>query len=130
MQALRGERRNRPAQGRRRRRSAAAPRRAVSYGGNDRAFEHRRFRELRARLNSASLGLYPGSHGDVAQALALAVWSQRGSRSDVVLAGSEVEGEWKRRDPLGYRRSRAEARAGLGGYEEGDALPLSYDSTL
>jgi hypothetical protein len=68
------------------------------------------YRELRARLNSGELGLYPqpqllaelrrvrsrfqanrasvfiprvgGSHGDIAQALSLAVWQHRGSRSD------------------------------------------------
>jgi terminase large subunit-like protein len=115
------------------------------------------FRELRARLNAGELSLYPqpqllvelrrvrsrfqankasvfiprvgGSHGDIAQALALAAWEHRGSRSDRSSgAGVEVmvDGQWiasSRRERSG-RHSRA-------GYEEGVLDPsLKYGMEL
>jgi hypothetical protein len=113
------------------------------------------YRELRARLNSGELGLYPqpqllaelrrvrsrfqanrasvfiprvgGSHGDIAQALSLAVWQHRGSRSDRTAgAGMEVlseSGQWVSVSRLerGGWRSRA-------GYEdEGEGLSFGME---
>lgn len=101
------------------------------------------FRELRARLNAGELGLYPqpqllaelrrvrsrfqahrasvfiprvgGSHGDVAQALALAVWEHRGShrgdeRSSAGFEFMGEDGQWvgsSRRDRFPRRGGRA-----------------------
>lgn len=117
------------------------------------------FRELRARLNAGELGLYPqpqllaelrrvrsrfqahrasvfiprvgGSHGDIAQALALACWEHRGTReAGESRAGIEFmgeDGQWvgsSRMDRFPRR-----GRSGRRGREDVDA-PLEYGSSL
>ncbi len=107
------------------------------------------FRELRARLVAGELELYPeqqlltelrrirarftsgraaveiprvgGSHGDVAQALALAVWELRRSP---LRPGSVLDDEEGWGDPLAHRRERALDRL------DGGADFLPYDSSL
>lgn len=114
------------------------------------------FRELRARLNAAELGLYPqpqllaelrrvrsrfqahrasvfiprvgGSHGDIAQALALAAWEFRGGRGSGASAGVgtlESDGNRSPAELLALRRERAAARLG-----RGNDGPLEYGNPL
>jgi len=120
------------------------------------------FRELGARMNAGELGLYPqpqllaelrrvrsrfqahrasvfiprvgGSHGDIAQALALAVWDLRGSRRGEERSSPGVEvmtesGQWID----GSRLERARRRSGAGyedGYDGESGSGLSWGMSL
>ena len=115
------------------------------------------FRELSARLNAGELSLYAhpqllaelrrvrsrfqahrasvfiprvgGSHGDIAQALALATWEHRGGHSSAASAGAgtrESDGTLSRSELLRIRRERSSAGADFGD----DVVPLRYGSEL